>query len=136
MIKECLLERVKNINDKASTDVYYGSNLAIINSVIKHLSRMLNTKRGDVACANKYGLDDFDDIVKNFPEGIRELELLIEKTIERYEPRLNKVEVKHIDNDDANTTISFSMVCQLSLDNETIYLKSTIHDNGQVVLKG
>lgn len=94
MLEETLLERIrslgKNPGEKAVLDIQ-----ARMNSIVKHLKRMLNTRQGSVLIAEDYGMPDFT----NYPgddisEIAKELELALKHSILKYEPRLDKVAIR------------------------------------------
>ena len=72
----------------------------IIDSVLLHLSRILNTKVGNVQIAEDFGMPDFTDLVYNFPEAVRNLERSIRLMIQKYEPRLSAVQVRFVPQED------------------------------------
>jgi type VI secretion system protein len=62
----------------------------LIQSVIDHLTRLLNTRRGSIHHLPDYGLPDISGVYRNMPESVQELEYAMQETIEEYEPRLMK----------------------------------------------
>lgn len=65
----------------------------LIVSIMDHLTRMFNTRKGSIPHLQDYGLPDISEIYRKMPEGLEELKDAIKKTIERYEPRLKNVRV-------------------------------------------
>ena len=65
----------------------------IIYSIMDHLSRMFNTRKGCIPHLTNYGLPDISEIYRKMPDGIDELKEAIKQTIEIYEPRLKNVRV-------------------------------------------
>lgn len=91
MFEESLLERIRSLErNPEGRDVRDIS--VTMNSIVNHLRKMLNTRRGSVSIAEDYGMPDFtnypgDDIT----EMASELEQALRHSILKYEPRLDKV---------------------------------------------
>lgn len=64
--------------------------------VAEHLAAMLSTRVGSSLTCPDYGMASVADVVHSCPGAIGELLLGIQRTIEKYEPRLARVRVKHI----------------------------------------
>ena len=64
-----------------------------VKSIMDHLSRLFNTRLGSVPHLRDYGVPDVSEIYRKGPDGIDELRSAIQRTIEKYEPRLMKVKV-------------------------------------------
>jgi type VI secretion system protein len=93
MIEESLLERIRHLEKmptvRGTRDLSLG-----VRSVMNHLQKMLNTRQGSVPIADDYGMPD----LTNFPgedltAAADELQQIIKKVIQKYEPRLEKVEI-------------------------------------------
>ena len=59
-----------------------------IDSILAHLTRILNTRQGSVPISGIYGIPDLTDFMTSYPESVTEIERSIRCTIEEYEPRL------------------------------------------------
>jgi type VI secretion system protein len=68
-------------------------NKRLIHSIMDHLNRMFNTRKGSIPHLVDYGLPDISEIYRKMPDGIEELKEAIKRTVERYEPRLKNVRV-------------------------------------------
>ena len=63
-------------------------------SLSRHLTCMLNTRRGSVPIAADYGIADVTDLGRSFTEkSVTEFKAEMERLIMRYEPRLSAVRV-------------------------------------------
>jgi type VI secretion system lysozyme-like protein len=67
--------------------------LSQADSILAHLSELLNARQGDSALDPLYGLPDLTDLTHRVPEGIPMLQRSIAETIRRHEPRLTRVSV-------------------------------------------
>ncbi len=110
----------------------------VIDSVLVHLQRILNTRRGSVQIAEDYGLPDFTDIIHNYPESIRDLERSIRHMIQKYEPRLSQVRVSFIPQEEEMLSLSFKIVARLEMENEKVpvLFESQVDTSGKVRIKG
>ena len=110
----------------------------IIDSVLSHLQRVLNTKTGTVQIADDFGLPDFTDLVYNYPEAVRGLERSIQSMIQKYEPRLNSVRVRFIPQDDVRLSLDFQITAEIHGEDEKIpvLFESQMDLSGRVKIKG
>lgn len=74
-------------------------------SIIAHLHALLNAR----------GIVDLTDLVHTLPDGMRSVELAIKSAIERHEPRLAQVAVRHLPGDDA-LRLDFQVQARLAAD--------------------
>jgi len=82
----------------------------MIDSIVRHLERILNTRQGSVQIADDYGIPDFTDTSSGFSDTVRDLERTIRNTIQKYEPRLKSVRVKVVPQEETTLTVSFQIV--------------------------
>jgi type VI secretion system protein len=110
----------------------------LIDSIVRHLERILNTRRGSVGIAHDYGIPDLTDFKSGFPDSVRDLEMTIRDTIQKFEPRLKSVRVKFIPQDVNMLTVTFQIVAQLALEDEKtpVILESMMGSDGKVMIKG
>ncbi|MGA2261218.1 MAG: type VI secretion system baseplate subunit TssE [Acidobacteriota bacterium] len=95
MLRErSLLERLADPRPEATRTTHQNEAL-LVASILDHLGKMLNTRRGNAPVALDYGIPDMADMVHSFPEAIRAMEQAIRATIEKYEPRLTNIRVRH-----------------------------------------
>ncbi|UCG64949.1 MAG: type VI secretion system baseplate subunit TssE [Deltaproteobacteria bacterium] len=109
----------------------------MIDSIIRHLERILNTRQGSVPIADDYGIPDFTDLSSGFSDALRDLERTIRNTIQKYEPRLKSVRVKFIPQEENTLAVSFQIVGQLILEEEKnpITFQSVMDSDGKFTIK-
>ena len=109
----------------------------LANSVLAHLSDMLNTRRGSAPTAPDYGIAELADLKSAFPNAIDELERSIESTIERYEPRLALSHIEHSPNPDDPLTVRFKIVGRIVAgdDAHPVWFETTIDSSGKVKVR-
>lgn len=96
MYEETLLERIRHLEmnpgERGPRDISLG-----IESVLRHLQKMMNTRQGSVPISDDYGMPDMTNFAgENLNASASELEHMIKAVIQKYEPRLIRVDV-HFD---------------------------------------
>lgn len=104
-------------------------------SVAEHLRTLLNSRNGLSATVPGYGLVDFNDVVHNFPDGVRVIQHSIRDAILRYEPRLQNVSVRHVESSDG-LTLAFEIVGRLADDRRSVVRLRTQLNHGGVFSVG
>lgn len=135
MREDRLLERIKIWGEKPERRSEE-STRRIIDSVLRHLQRILNTKRGNVPIAEDYGVPDFTDLLRSYPESIRDLERSIRQTIQKYEPRLKAVRLNLIPQDEDMLTLRFQIIARLAVKQENILFETVLDSDGKVSIRG
>jgi len=133
--EERLLERIgiwakePNRRDKEDTR-------RIINSILRHLQRILNTKRGNVLIAEDYGVPDFTELMRSYPETIRDMERSIKHMIQKFEPRLKTVRLRLIPQEDNVLSLHFRIDAKLALNQEKVLFETILDSDGKINIKG
>jgi type VI secretion system protein len=89
--------------------------------------------------APEYGIPDIVDLVHSFPESIRIMEQAIRGTIEKYEPRLTSVRVKHLVQEDDVFTLHFEVTAVLAQEGskkESVWFETKVTNSGEVTVRG
>ena len=84
-----------------------------IESIVEHLRFLLNTRIGEAVTAPDYGIEDLSDLTHAFPEAADIWKRSIRATIEKYEPRLSSVRVRHAETDDP-LVVAFEISARLT----------------------
>ncbi len=120
----------------------------IVDSVVRHLQRILNTKHGNVPIADDYGTPDFTDFFLTLPKTEtnpkREIEKAIRLTIQKYEPRLQGVRVNLVDQEEGEAglpsdplTIRFQITGRLVTESKTqVFFETTVDNDGKINIVG
>lgn len=120
----------------------------IVDSVIRHLQRILNTKHGNVPIAEDYGTPDFTDFFLTLPKTEtnpkKEIEKAIRLTIQKYEPRLQGVRVSLVDQEEGEAnlfadplTIRFQITGRLVTESKTqVFFETTVDNDGKINIVG
>jgi type VI secretion system protein len=109
----------------------------MIDSIIRHLERILNTRWGSAQIADDFGIPDFSDMRSGFPDALKDLERMIRNTIMKYEPRLQSVKVKFLQRDENMLALSFQIIGKLVLEGEKnpITFESMMDQEGKVTIR-
>lgn len=105
----------------------------MIDSILAHLERMLNTRRGSVPIAPDFGIPDFTDFRTAYPDSQRDLEREIRQTIQKYEPRLRAIRVKFVPDENELLSIRFQITARLAIEDngETVVLHGVLDADGK-----
>jgi type VI secretion system protein len=131
-----LLERIR-LREKNPNRREYEDPSKVIDSVLDHLTRIFNTRRGNVPIADDYGIPDYTEFLNSFPDSLRDFERAIKQTIIQYEPRLRAVRVSFIPQDKDIFTVKFQISAKLvsTTDNSSILFESHLDTGGKISIK-
>jgi len=109
----------------------------IVDSVLRHLQRILNTKQGNVLIAEDYGVPDFSDFLNALPGSVREIEKTIRLAIQKYEPRLTAVRVSFIPQEEDPLSLRFQIFARLSAESKTqVFFETVVDSDGKIDIRG
>lgn len=86
----------------------------LVDSIVRHLRDMLNSRQGHAPAQLDFGIPDISDVAHDFPEAIGRMQRYIRICIEKYEPRLTSVNVIHVENDADPFTLRFQITACLA----------------------
>ena len=130
-----LLERVHALEKERGESVAHFSPARLQRSLVRHLTAMLNTRRGNVPIAPDYGIADMTDLGSSFTEeGVTDLEKELAQVIMRFEPRLLDVRVQYSPRPDLPLAAVFRLEANVMTENGPSPLRfATILDATGVV---
>lgn len=102
-----------------------------LQSVVAHLTLLLNTRQGSSSIDARLGMTDFSDAMRNFPIGITTLQRMVTDLIRQYEPRLKHVTVRPLAPSTAQLSLSFEVRAELRC-GARVQLQTQLSHNGQV----
>ena len=131
-----LLERFKEPEAESARTIRENTS-RLAESVVANLRRLLNARHGIAPIQADYGIPDLCDVIHNFPDAITGMRKAIKATIEKYEPRLRRVQVKHVDSDDA-LALRFEITAELVTEEEkaSVWIETRIDGSGAVEVRG
>ena len=139
MREQRLLERISYASDRAESAGAYSWVQVdmLVNSIVEHLKRILNTRQGSVPIDDDFGVPDFTNLAGTLETGdTRQIVDNVERMIKKYEPRLKSAHIAIIENDREVLSLNFSLHGLIEIDNQDIPVRLTtrISSNGQIYL--
>lgn len=93
-----------------------------LESISFHLKKLFNTRNGN--CFDlEYGLDDISIFYEGLPNSVDLLKWNIKKLVNRYEPRIDDVEVEWIEQQDPACLVGFYIAGHLRSNGEKLVFK-------------
>ncbi len=137
MREERLLERIRSREREPGRRARRDPK-RIVDSVLGHLSRILNTRRGSTQIAEDFGLPDFTEFMRTYPDSIRDMERMVRQTILKFEPRLKGVRVRFIPREEDVLSLRFQIAAELAVDEEgsPVVFESIVGSDGKISIRG
>jgi len=131
-----LLERLRDPDGESGRSIHENTG-RVVESVLGNLRRLLNSRHGIAPIAADYGIPDLSDVVHNFPEATAKLRLAIKAAIEKYEPRLRRVNVRSVERPDEPLSLRFEITAELIAEerNASVWFETRIDPSGEVELR-
>jgi type VI secretion system protein len=132
-----LLERLADPRPEATRTTRQNETV-LVASILDHLGKMLNTRRGNAPVALDYGIPDMADMIHSFPEAIRAMEQAIRTTIEKYEPRLTNIRVRHSGSGEEEVfSLHFDITATISpsASRKAVSFRTQVDSSGEVVIR-
>lgn len=107
-INRTLLERLRN-PDPEGERFARASSREVIDSILRNLQSILNTSHGNCLTDQRYGLPHISVIRSRMPFSIAGFEAAIRYSLERYEPRLKNLRVRHMPTRDDGLELRFEI---------------------------
>ncbi len=132
-----LLERLRDPDAQPGRSIHENTN-RLAESVMANLRRLLNSRHGIAPIAADYGIPDLSDVVHDFPDAIAGMRKAIKTTVEKYEPRLRRVNIKHVASPDDPLALHFEITGELVTEEEraSVWFETRIDGTGAVQVKG
>jgi type VI secretion system protein len=136
MPEERLIERIRSW-DRTAERREKPDPKRMTDSIVRHLERILNTRRGSAPIAEDFGIPDFTDFRTAYPDSQRDLEREIRQTIQKYEPRLTAVRVKFAPHETDLLSINFQIVARLLIEEarDAIIFHGTMDSDGKIRMR-
>jgi len=112
--------------------------IAAMDSVATHLSKMLSTRAGSVQTLPDYGLPDLNDMRLSLHDSLQQARVAIERFIEAYEPRLSQVRVVSLPRDHDLLRLAFAIEGLLEVEGLKLKVSfsASLDGSGQVRVQG
>ncbi len=132
-----LLERLRDPGAESPRTIHENT-AHLADSVLANLRNLLNSRHGISAAVPGYGIPDMVDLATSFPEGIVGMRRAIKEAIETYEPRLRRVNVKHVEAPEDPLALKFEIMAELATAEEraSVWFETRVDSSGEVDVKG
>jgi type VI secretion system protein len=134
MYEERLTERIRDLE---GTEARTTKDLSsILDSIIRHLQRLLNTRKGSVPIAEDYGMPEFTNFHgTSFSDHAHDIANSIRDMVLKYEPRLSKAQVLFVSDTNDVLSLKFRIHAEIVHVRDKVIpieLETTISSDGKV----
>ena len=108
--EQMLLDRIAEMGDRGhnrSEPSVVEDIEELMESVRRHLGRLLNARHGMSEAMPDYGLPALSDLTIGSGDHVQRVQDAVRVAVEKYEPRLRRVRVSSVVDDDSPHTLSF-----------------------------
>lgn len=129
-----LLERISHWEDDLRRTNQQRADV-LIQSVVRHLQRILNTRQGSVPLDTHFGVPDFTNLAGGLANGeAHDIEKQICMVVARYEPRIRNPRVSLMDEMGDLMSLHFQLEGMLQVDQQYIPLRlsTIVGANGRI----
>jgi type VI secretion system protein len=116
--------------DILESDSRFSESNNLANSIRLHLTRLLNSRQGVLAHLPEYGLPDVESIYSGLPYSRDDLAAAIKCVIEKFEPRLVRVNVRPKEKQDYECILRFQIDGVMS-NGDTIQMQTYFEELGK-----
>lgn len=105
-----LLDRLRECGEQTRTRFQPSANEdldALMGSVRRNLARLLNSRHGCCEALPDYGLPALADMTLGGGDHVRRMLDAVRTAVEKYEPRLARISVTRVVDEDSKQTLSF-----------------------------
>ena len=107
----------------------------LVDSVMRHLQRVLNTRQGQALIQPEYGMPDITDCAEGAPEALDRVRRAIKHSIETFEPRLRRVKITHLPlSGDLNLHFAISGQIVTEKRKFPVHFNTTVTPSGNAVI--
>jgi len=104
-------------------------------SILHHLRAMCGTRLGSMPVRPDYGLPAISEMVHSFPDATSAIARALVHTIERYEPRLTQVRVRHVPEPGPSLVVRFEVTALLrGEDDEPLRFSTSIDASRRITV--
>ncbi|CAH0537453.1 type VI secretion system baseplate subunit TssE [Vibrio marisflavi] len=101
--------------DSASRSIIKGPEpQRVVESIKRNISQLLNTRIGESLSAPDLGLIDFNDATLGCHDLALQIKLAIQQCLERYEPRLNNIDIQYTPDDESPLNLRFQITASVN----------------------
>src|SRR5476651_699557 len=137
MSRSHVITQSRSLFERLESGVVRSPQDCVVESVARHLAKMLSTRVGSVQTLPDYGLPDLNDMHLSLHDSLSQARFLIERFIQVYEPRLKDVRVKPVPQDRDPLVLAFSIEGAMEIDGLTqaVAFRASLAHGAQVEVK-
>lgn len=131
------MEHISSLGDESGRGPITRTEI-LVNSILDHLHRILNTRQGSVPVDPDFGVPDFTNLAGSFSTGTTDQIIQdMSRMIQRYEPRLHQPQINFATSQDEVLSLAFSISGTVRVDDRDIPIRLTsqVASNGKVSLR-
>ena len=135
-IQPTLLERLRHPGPPGERRMR-ASNREIVDSILVNLQKMLNTTQGNCLTDLEYGLPHLTTVQSEMPVSVRGFLSALKGSLERCEPRLKSVRVRHVPSRDTRMELRFEISGLIMGDDErtAVRFETCLTDDGKMEIR-
>ena len=103
----CLFDRIENATENMPAVAGDIDQSMLLENIIDNLRRILNSREGCCEIRQDYGMPDLNGLVTDFNNAINPVIRSVKYQIEKFEPRLTGVVVRHVPDPDNPLNVNF-----------------------------
>lgn len=107
----------------------------MVESIVRHLQRILNTRQGSVPIDPMFGVPDFTNLASAYTSSLNDqIERDIRSLVDRYEPRLKNVTLKMLEERPDALSLSFELTGSVVIDDRMVPVRmsTSIGSQGRI----
>ncbi len=131
-----MLERLRNPGPSGERQARANSR-DVVDSILSNIQNMLNTTQGNSLVDTGYGLPHLTTVQNEMPHSVRGFIAAIKQSIERCEPRLKSVRVRHVPGPDNRLELRFEISGLITDDNDrtSVRFETMLSDDGRMRIR-
>lgn len=135
-LQRTLLERIRDPEPEGQRQLRVSTRV-VFDSILNNLQKMLNTTHGNCLTDEHYGLPHMTSVRSAMPHSVAGFEAAIRVSIEKNEPRLRNVRVRHTPMVDSGMELRFE-ISALMVDEDgrqAVRFETYADSDGRLVVK-
>ncbi len=111
---------------------------ALMESVRRHLARLINSRHGMNECLPDYGLPALTDLTVGVGDHVQIMQDAVQTAIQKYEPRLRRVRVSRVMDEDEGRSLAFRVDAVLvgKSGEHRVWYETSMSGEGQFDVEG
>lgn len=133
----CLFDRIENATENMPAVAGDIDQSMLLENIIDNLRRILNSREGCCEIRQDYGMPDLNGLVTDFNNAINPVIRSVKYQIEKFEPRLTGVVVRHVPDPDNPLNVNFRITATVKSEHvsEKISFETILSDTGRVRIR-